>query len=126
MEQLNMKHLHSISHIEIPAPDFTSAIEFYKAVFNWGIELVTVGHYAFFTIGNTGAGGAFNSALMPAPEGTGLQVMIYVDSIDETVKSIEANGGKIIKARTEIPGGHGFYAVFTDTNSNYMQIHSMQ
>lgn len=56
-----MGHLYTISHIEIPAPDFTAAIEFYSEVFRWGIELVTVDHYAFFTIGNTGIGGSFDS-----------------------------------------------------------------
>lgn len=121
-----MEHLHTISHIEIPAPDFTKAIDFYTHVFGWGIELVTVGHYAFYTIGNTGHGGAFDSSLMPAPEKTGPQVVIDVEDISVMLKSIKANGGEVILEKTEIPGGHGYYAAFKDPNGNYMQIHARQ
>lgn len=119
-----MEYLHTISHIEIPAPDFNKAIEFYKNVFGWGIELVTVDHYAFFTIGNTGKGGSFDSSLMPAAEKTGPQLVIDVENIDCKLKDIEKNGGNIITSKTEIPGGHGYYAVFLDPNRNYMQLHS--
>ncbi len=123
---LNMEHLHTISHIEIPAPDFTKAIAFYTKVFRWGIELVTVDHYAFFTIGNTGSGGAFDSSLMPAPEKTGMQIVIDVDDIEQIMREIENQGGEIVMGKTEIPGGHGFYCVFKDPNNNYLQLHSMK
>ncbi len=119
-----MQYLHTISHIEIPAPDFNKAIDFYSSVFGWGIEVITVDHYAFFTIGNTGKGGGFDASLMAAPEKTGPQLVIDVENIDDKLKEIENNGGKIITAKTEIPGGHGFYAVFLDPNHNYLQIHS--
>lgn len=118
-----MEHLHTISHIEIPAPDFTKAIEFYSEVFRWGIELVTVDHYAFFTIGNTGKGGAFDASLMPAPEKTGMQIVIDVEDIEQILREIEFRGGDVILGKTEIPG-HGFYAIFRDPNQNYLQVHS--
>ena len=121
-----MEHLHTISHIEIPAPDFTKAIDFYTNVFRWGVELVTIDHYAFFTIGNTGSGGAFDSSLMPAAEKTGPQIVIDVDDIEQMLREIVNQGGQVITAKTEIPGGHGFYAVFTDPNNNYMQLHSRE
>jgi predicted enzyme related to lactoylglutathione lyase len=121
-----MEHLHTISHIEIPAPDFTKAIDFYTNVFRWGVELVTVDHYAFFTIGNTGSGGAFDASLMPAPEKTGAQIVIDVDDIEQIAREIEFQGGEIITGKTEIGGSHGFYAVFKDPNGNYMQLHSMK
>lgn len=117
------EYYHTIRHIEIPAPDFTAAIEFYTNVFRWGIELVTVDHYAFFTIGDTQTGGAFDSSLMPAPEKTGPQLVIDVEDIEKTLREIEFNGGETIRPKTEIPGGHGFYAVFKDVNGNYMQLH---
>lgn len=121
-----MEHIHTISHIEIPAPNFTAAVEFYSEVFNWGVELVTVDHYAFFTIGNTGKGGSLDASLMPAPEKTGPQLVIDVNDIEETLKSIEIKGGRMVTGKTEIPGGHGFYAVFKDPNDNFMQIHARQ
>lgn len=119
-----MEHLHTISHIEIPAPDFTAAVEFYTKVFNWGIELVTVDHYAYFTIGNAGSGGGLDSSLMPAPKDTGMQIVIDVDDIEASMKLITDNGGEIVTGKSEIPGGHGFYCVFKDPNHNYLQLHS--
>lgn len=119
-----MEHLHTISHIEIPAPDFTAAVEFYSTVFGWGIELVTVDKYAYFTIGNTGSGGALDSSLMPAAKDAGMQIVINVADMDHIMKLITENGGEIITGKSEIPGGHGFYCVFTDPNHNYLQLHS--
>jgi len=119
-----MEHLHTITHIEIPAPDFTAAVEFYTNVFNWEVELVTVDHYAFFRIGNTGSGGGLDASLMPAPEKSGPQLVIDTDDIKAMVTKIEENGGIIIQDKTEIPGGHGYYAVFKDPNGNYLQLHS--
>jgi uncharacterized protein len=119
-----MEHLHTITHIEIPAPDFTAAVEFYTNVFNWEVELITVDHYAFFRIGNTGSGGGLDASLMPAPERTGPQLVIDTNDIEAMLSKIESNGGIIIQEKTEIPGGHGFYAVFNDPNGNYLQLHS--
>ena len=119
-----MKHLHTITHIEIPAPDLNKAIEFYSKVFEWGIELVTVDHYAFFTIGNTGAGGGLDASLVPAIEKTGPQLTIDVDDIEQALEKIIENGGSVHQKKTAIPGGHGFYAIFTDPNDNYLQLHS--
>lgn len=119
-----MNYLHTITHIEIPAPDLNKAIEFYSKVFGWGIEVVTVDHYAFFRIGNTGSGGGFDASLMPASEKTGPQLTIDVEDIETSLKMIEENGGSIIMEKTEIPGGHGFYSIFTDPNHNYIQLHS--
>ena len=81
-----MKHLHTITHIDIPAPDLDKAIGFYSKVFDWGIEVVTIDHYAFFRIGNTGAGGGLDASLVPAIEKTGPQLTIDVENIEETLE----------------------------------------
>lgn len=119
-----MDYPYTITHIEIPAPDFNKAVEFYSEVFNWGIEVVTVDHYAFFTIGNTGAGGGLDASLVAAPAKTGPQLVINVDDIDSMLNKIQAGGGTILTPKQEIPGGHGFYCEFTDPNQNYLQLHS--
>jgi predicted enzyme related to lactoylglutathione lyase len=119
-----MNYLHTITHIEIPAPDLQKAIDFYSKVFDWGIEIVTIDHYAFFTIGNTGSGGGFDASLMPAPEKTGPQLTIDVENMEAAMKKIKENGGNIVMDKTEIPGGHGFYCIFTDPNHNHLQLHS--
>ena len=119
-----MKENNTITHIEIPAPDLEKATRFYSKLFNWEITIVTEGQYAFFRIGDTQSGGGFDTSLKPAEKNCGPQLTIDVEDISQKLKEIVAAGGKIILDKTEIPGGHGFYAVFCDTNDNYLQLHS--
>ena len=119
-----MQNTHTITHIEIPAPDLKKAVEFYEKIFNWQIEILPQGVYAFFRIGSTKSGGGFDAGLKPAEEKCGLQITIDVDDISVKLEEIEKAGGKIILGKTEIPGGHGFYACFGDPNGNYLQLHS--
>jgi predicted enzyme related to lactoylglutathione lyase len=117
------KH-HTITHIEIPAPDLQKAIDFYSSVFKWETEVVQEGVYAFFRIGDTNSGGGFDTSLVPAQEKYGVQIVIDVNDINETLQLIREHGGTIIMQKTEIGGGHGYYAGFVDPNGNSMQIHS--
>lgn len=119
-----MENNHTITHIEIPAPDLNKAIAFYSKLFNWQIQILPPGDYAFFRIGTTQSGGGFDTGLKPAEEKCGPQLTIDVDDISTKLEEIQNAGGKIILAKTEIPGGHGFYACFRDPNGNYLQLHS--
>ena len=121
-----MKNDHTITHIEIPAPDLERAVEFYSKLFDWEIQIQPQGDYAFFRIGSTQSGGSFDAGLKPAEEKCGLQITIDVDDISVKLEEIEKAGGKIILGKTEIPGGHGFYACFRDPNGNYLQLHSRE
>ena len=56
-----MQEQHTITHIEIPAPDIKKAIAFYSALFNWQIELQPQNDYAFFRIIGTGSGGGLDA-----------------------------------------------------------------
>ena len=48
---------------------------------------------------------------------TGFECTISLDDIDQTIRAVEANGGKIAMAKFHIPTvGHGMY--FTDTEGN--------
>lgn len=64
--------------------------------------------------------------LMPAPQKTGPQLVIDVEDIEQMLTEIKSKGGEVISSKTEIPGGHGYYAVFKDPNGNYLQIHARQ
>ncbi|MDQ3021513.1 MAG: VOC family protein [Bacteroidota bacterium] len=117
---------HTITHIEIPAPDLAKAVSFYSKIFKWKIEIINENSYAYFIIGNTNTGGGLDSSLKPSEGKHGVQVVIDVDDIDQTLKKIEDEGGSVTMAKTEIAGGHGFYACFIDPNKNHLQIHSRQ
>lgn len=117
------KH-HTITHIEIPAPNLQKAIDFYSVIFKWNIQIVKEGSYAFFIIGDTNSGGGFDASLKPAPEKCGVQIVIDVNDINETLQKIKEHGGSVTMQKTEIGSGHGFYACFMDPNGNYLQLHS--
>ncbi len=62
--------------------------------------------------------------MKPAEEKYGSQITIDVNDIQQTLNDIKTAGGSITKSKTEIDGGHGFYACFQDSNGNHLQIHS--
>lgn len=119
-----MKQNNTITHIDIPAPDLTKAISFYSQLFNWNIQVVTANSNAFFRIGDTNSGGGFDTSLKPSTEKTGHQICIDVENIEQTIREVKRLGGSIQLPKTEIGGGHGFYAVIQDPNGNSLQIHS--
>ena len=108
-------------HIEIPAPDLEKAKKFYEEVFNWEInsEMGMEGYWFFKT---ENIGGAFSSSLKPSTEG--VAVILNVDDVTGKTSDIKKAGGKIVQGRTEIGGGMGFYAYFTDINGNKLGIWS--
>ena len=118
--------INTITHIEIPAPDLGKAIEFYSSVFDWEIQIVQPGSYAYFIIEKDKSGGGFDCSLKPAEVKCGPQVVIDVDDIDDTLRKIREKGGIVTMPKTAIAGGHGFYACFRDINKNHLQIHSMR
>jgi len=114
----------TITHIEIPAPDLKKAIDFYSKIFNWTITIMVPDTYAFFRIGDTQSGGGLDAGLSVAGQRQGAQIVVDVEDIDASLREIVKLGGSVVLEKTEIDGGHGFYAIFRDPNGNYMQIHS--
>ncbi len=114
----------TITHIEIPAPDLSKALNFYPKIFNWKVTVAEENKYAFFRIGELNIGGAFDTGLKPGEERQGIQMVVDVENINETLELIEAAGGMVTLPKTEIPGGHGFYAEFKDPNGVRLQLHA--
>ena len=52
--------------------------------------------------------------------------LIYFSSpnINNELGRVEAAGGQVLKAKTEIGGGHGFMGLITDTEGNRIALHS--
>jgi len=119
-----MENKHTITHIEIPAPDMMKAKKFYSEVFGWNVEIMPDGNYAIFSVGDTKTGGGFDASTKPAEGKTGPGLVINVEDIPAKLEEIKKAGGKVIQGKTEIEGGYGFYACFQDTNGNHLQIHS--
>jgi predicted enzyme related to lactoylglutathione lyase len=112
---------HLVTHLEIAASDPNAAAEFYKEVFGWKIEVDENMNYVQFMAEEGGIGGAFTEVSENNPAGTVL-AYVTIDDIEVSLGKIEANGGKTIMPKTEIPG-IGYFAVFADATGGTLGLY---
>ncbi len=121
--------MNKVVHFEIPTDDVERAKGFYGSVFGWQLQTMQMdgGDY---TIAMTAPvddttqmptePGAINGGLMRRDTSTPAPVItIEVAAIDDALQQVEAAGGGVVQARTEIPG-MGAFAYFTDSEHNVM------
>ncbi len=103
-----------ICYVEMPATDIARSSAFYKDVFGWNIRTRPNGTVAF----DDGVGEVSGTWVLGRPPShtPGLLFYIMVDSVEATVKAIQARGGEIVQpigadapeitARFRDPGGN--------------------
>jgi uncharacterized protein len=119
--------MRKIVHFEIPADDEGRARDFYRGVFGWQLQEMEQMDYTIVMTTPVDEKtqlptepGAINGGLMKRSADTPSPVLtVDVESIDDSLKQIEAEGGTTVKPRTEIPG-MGAFAYFKDTEGNVM------
>ena len=111
-----------VNHLEIAVSDPNTAAEFYSKVFGWKIEVAESMNYVQFAAEEGGIGGAFTEVSENNPAGT---VLAYVttDDIEVSLGKVEANGGKTIMPKTEIPG-IGWFGVFADATGGTLALYT--
>lgn len=103
----------SLTHVQIPAPDLKRATDFYSKILGWKITVMPgMEQYALFDDG--GMGGGLNA--FPGAAEAGIRPFYKVKDIPATLAQVEALGGGVVQPKTEIPGGMGFCATFSDPN----------
>jgi hypothetical protein len=108
------------SHIEFPADDLDRAKAFYGAVFGWQFrDMEGYDNYALYTAGPGDLGGGIGVRGDSAP--AGVRNYITVDSVDDTLAKVTANGGSIVVPKTDI--GIGWYAAVMDTEGNELGLY---
>jgi predicted enzyme related to lactoylglutathione lyase len=75
--------------------------------------------------GAPGAAGSLVKGQSYEPSHAGTVVYFSVDDIVETLRRINANGGKMLVPKKSI-GEYGFIANFEDTEGNRLALHSMK
>ena len=116
-----------VVHFEIPVDDVERAQAFYATVFDWESESFPEMNYT--TVMTTPideqsmrptSPGAINGGLMNRSKETPTPVItIGVDSVEESLKKVEAEGGTVITPSTPIPG-MGAFGYFKDSEGNVM------
>jgi predicted enzyme related to lactoylglutathione lyase len=105
-------------HFEIPADDPERAIGFYADVFGWKFQKWE-GPMPYWTV-TTGADGepGINGGLMPRSHpGAPTVNTVSVPSLDASLGSIEAKGGRTVVPKMAVPG-IGWLAYCADTEGN--------
>jgi predicted enzyme related to lactoylglutathione lyase len=121
-----------VVHFEIPFDNKQRAMKFYSDSFGWQLMDMPDMKYV---MANTVAvddrhmpkeAGAINGGLFDRPKDAP-HPMIYVGvgSVETTVKKVQAAGGKVVTAKTPIPG-MGAFARVTDTEGNVIGLFESQ
>ncbi len=112
----------NLKHFAVHADDVNRARTFYERVMGW--TFTAWGPPGFFLIktgsaDEPGIGGALQGRreVVPGKPTFGFECTIGVDSIDDTIAAVEANGGKIVMPRFHIPTV-GTLVFFEDTEGN--------
>lgn len=108
-----------VTHFEIPTDNPERTSKFYSDVFGWKFQLWP-GPQPYWLI-TTGADGPGINGGMLSRNPMGPVNTIGVTSIDDTVKSIEAHGGKMLMPKFAVPTV-GWLAYFNDTEGTVFGI----
>jgi predicted enzyme related to lactoylglutathione lyase len=107
-----------VIHFEIPANDPEKLSDFYKKVFGWKFEKWGGPiEYWMVVTGAEGQPGINGGFLRKGGPVTGTTNTIGVESADDSIKSIEKAGGKVVMAKTAIPT-IGYFAYLQDPEGN--------
>jgi hypothetical protein len=114
----------SVVHFEIPFEDKQRAMKFYTESFGW--QLTDMPQMSYVVASTTEVDdkqmpkkpGAINGGLFQRPkDAPHPAIYIGVSSVDQTIKKVQAAGGKVVTAKTPI-SGMGAYARVADTEGN--------
>ena len=106
-----------IVHFEIPCDNPQKTIEFFQKVFGWTFQQFGTEEYWVAISGDEKTPG-INGGLMKRKDPRQPVVnSIEVTNLDESMKTIENAGGKIVVAKTAIPTV-GWMAYFKDPDGN--------
>jgi predicted enzyme related to lactoylglutathione lyase len=113
-----------VVHFEIPFENKQRAMKFYSETFGWQLTDMPQMNYVIASTVEVDdkhmpkESGAINGGLFERPkEAPNPTVYVGVESVDSSVKKVEAAGGKVVTAKTPIPG-MGAFARVADTEGN--------
>jgi predicted enzyme related to lactoylglutathione lyase len=104
-----------ICYLEIPAVTAEASAEFYSSIFGWKVRTRGDGALAFDDTG--GVSGTWVKESDRTPDER-TRTYIMVDDITDSLKRIEAAGGRVLTGRKEIDSGMGAFATFEDPVGN--------
>ncbi|HGG58206.1 MAG TPA: VOC family protein [Nannocystis exedens] len=117
MNRENAQNHHRIDYIELACDDLDAAKSFYRGTFGWSFTDWGEDYSAF-------SDGRLNGGIHrqgPVRAGGPLIVLYSID-LEASAASVQAHGGRIVKAIFSFPGGRRFH--FADPAGNELAIWS--
>ena len=115
----------TITWFEIPATDFSRAIQFYETIF--GAPLIHEAAWpnlAIFPYQKPGISGAIARSEGLRPSGDGVVIYLNCDGkFDTVLNRIEKAGGAIVEPKNHLPGV-GWVAQIRDSEGNRIGLHA--
>lgn len=107
-----------VIHFELAADDPQRAIAFYEKVFGWHFDKWQGPvEYWLITTGPADQPGIDGGMARRAEPGFSTENTVGVDSLDDALAGVEANGGTILRPKQVVPGV-GWMAYCQDTEGN--------
>ena len=100
-----------ICYLEIPAMTVEASADFYTSIFGWTVRKRGDGELSFDDTGGVSGTWVKESDRTPDEQ---TRIYIMVDDISDTLKKIEAVGGRVLTPRKDIGPGMGAFAAFVD------------
>jgi predicted enzyme related to lactoylglutathione lyase len=113
-----------VAFFEVISPDHERAQKFYRELFGWQVAAdPAMGGYGLVDTG--GGEGAIGGGIGPSEAGEkGVKIYMRVDDLDTYLDRAEQLGGRRLVAPTDLPGGYGRFAIFTDPDGNQVGLWS--
>jgi uncharacterized protein len=116
---------------DIPVANLDRATKFYSAVLGKEVPKMSEGGFEYGLLPHeeqNASGclcvGSDSAGSENKPSQNGPLIYLSVEGrLDDAVKAVKSNGGKVLEERTQI-GPHGFRAVIVDSEGNRIALHS--
>jgi len=118
--------MNTVIHFEVQADDVERAKNFYEKVLGWKIAPMMSkaegGMMDYWGITTRESGPGINGGLYERPKEAEDRFYLYdctvaVDDLDKAMEAVRANGGTILREKSEIPGV-GWFTNAKDTEGN--------
>ena len=109
-----------LDYVEFPASDLNAIKAFFTAAFDWSFVDYGPEYTSFKDQGLHG--GFYKSDLNSSTENGSALLVFYSNALEQTLDTVSASGGTIIKPIFSFPGGRRFH--FTDPNGNEFAVWS--
>lgn len=112
---------HPVVHFEIAGKDAKQTQQFYRSLFDWDINIQSMGDAEYGMI--QGGDGGIGGGLMAAPTGQPfVTIYVQVDDLQAYLAKAESLGGKALVQPTDIPD-MGAWAMFQDPDGNMVGLY---